>query len=160
MILAYKLALKHKSEPSKFNGLMHTASTLDLKEDTLDMIEKPILDIPHASPGFHIEYLNMYKRDGEDLIRLDAALIYTLPVYRQIVALAKQGRIKACVYFDNKLVGKCYLDDDDPHLFKARLDWHGTEIANKGFESLLNPDGGELEVLIKVFLDHITKRVV
>lgn len=158
MILAYKVVLKYKSAPSKLNGIVHTASTLDLQEDTLDMEDRPVLDVPHAQPGFHIEYLNFYKRENEDVVRLDAALIYTLPVYRHVVALAKQGRIRACVYFNDKLVGKCYLDDEDPHLFRARLDWHDNKDAEREFMKLLNPDSGELSVLIKVFLDHITKR--
>ena len=158
MILAHQIALRYKAEPTKLNGLVHTASTLDLTEDTLDMEDRPILDVPHAQPGFHIEYLNFYKRENEDIVRLDAALIYTLPVYRHVVALAKQGRIRACVYFNNKLVGKCYLDDDDPHLFRARLDWHNNKDAVHEFEKLCDPNSGQLSVLIKVFLDHVTKR--
>lgn len=163
MILAYKFVLTHKTAPSvdkdargEISKLTHFAFSKKLPgfgEATLNLEDRPMVDTPAASSGFDLVGFYMYHKPEENFIRLSGFLEYNdIQTYRQVCSKALHRRIPMAIYFNDKLVSKCYLDETNTGLFSARVDKLMSAYGVKIFDSLSKPGDDEVSVLIKLMI--------
>lgn len=155
MIVAYKFVLEATKIPT--HDKLHIASTINHPEDTLRILPD-VVKQEDGSPGFAIEYMNLYtKMDPapyrKNYVHLDAALVYEPNVLDRIHKLLEQGDIRVSIFYNNLLVGKTTLNHDDPYLFCAKLDWHSNLESYELFNALHTEGGISKTILIKLFLD-------